>query len=145
MSILKAFVLEVQAEVMKSFRAPEFAIPTIIFPLVFYSVFGVMLGNGGQQATYLLATFGVFSVMGPSMFGFGVGVAFAFLGFGVDEDRAVLVAIADIAQDRQELVEVMAIDGADIVKAHFLEKAAAPGCDADAFFGAFGGVTYGGR
>ena len=75
MSLTAALSRECAAELLKSFRAPEFALPTFAFPLIFYSIFGVMMARGGPQAAYLLATFGVFAVMGPAMFGFGVGVA----------------------------------------------------------------------
>ena len=73
--VLNALNRECAAEILKSFRALEFLIPSIAFPIIFYSIFGVLMGRGGAQAQYLLATFGVFAVMGPSMFGFGVGVA----------------------------------------------------------------------
>ncbi|MCI5048401.1 MAG: ABC transporter permease [Aquisalinus sp.] len=75
MSLLTALSRECAAETLKLLRAPEFLIPTLAFPVLFYSIFGVMMGRGGSQAAYLLATFGVFAVMGPAMFGFGVGVA----------------------------------------------------------------------
>ncbi|WP_306253384.1 ABC transporter permease [Parvularcula sp. IMCC14364] len=75
MNILTALSRECAAETLKFLRAPEFLLPTIAFPVIFYSIFGVMMGRGGPQAAYLLATFGVFAVMGPAMFGFGVGVA----------------------------------------------------------------------
>ncbi len=71
---MNAFINESGAEILKAIRAPEFLFPTLLMPCVFYSIFGVMLG-GGNNATYFLATYGVFAVMGPSIFGFGVGVA----------------------------------------------------------------------
>ncbi len=52
--------------------------PTLAFPLVFYVMFALVLPGqwgGYQKATYLLATYGVFGVIGPSLFGFGVGLA----------------------------------------------------------------------
>lgn len=66
---------ETGAEILKAIRAPEFLLPTILMPCAFYSLFGVVLGGTGNNATYLLATYGVFAVMGPAIFGFGVGVA----------------------------------------------------------------------
>ncbi len=75
MSLLTILRKESGAEVLKILRAPEFIIPTIAFPVLFYSVFGVLMGGGGPQAKYMLATFGVFAVMGPALFNFGVGVA----------------------------------------------------------------------
>ncbi|MBX9575650.1 MAG: ABC transporter permease [Caulobacteraceae bacterium] len=55
---------------------PQFAIPTIIVAPAFYALFS--LGLSGQvtaTATQLLATFGVYAVMGPALFGFGAAVA----------------------------------------------------------------------
>lgn len=74
-SAMKAFINETGAEILKSLRAPEFLIPTLIMPSAFYSLFGVAMPGDPQRAPYLLATYGVFAVMGPSIFGFGVGVA----------------------------------------------------------------------
>jgi ABC-2 type transport system permease protein len=65
-------------ELLKTLRQPEFVIPSLAFPVVFYAMFAIMLpGNWGsyQKATYLLATYGVFGVIGPALFGFGVGLA----------------------------------------------------------------------
>ncbi len=75
MSLLSILHKESGAEILKILRAPEFMTPTIAFPVLFYSVFGVMMGGGGSQAKYMLATFGVFAVMGPALFNFGVGVS----------------------------------------------------------------------
>ncbi len=66
---------EIGAELLKSFRAPEFILPTILMPTAFYTLFAVVLNKGNNSAAYLLATYGVFAVMGPAIFGFGVGVA----------------------------------------------------------------------
>ncbi|HVA56087.1 MAG TPA: ABC transporter permease [Gammaproteobacteria bacterium] len=58
-------------------RMPGYALPTLLFPTMFYVFFGLIFnhGNGGSAATYMLATFGTFGIMAPSLFGFGVGVA----------------------------------------------------------------------
>ena len=66
---------ECRAEVLKSARLPAFALPTIVLPVVFYSLFGIALANNPKAASYLLATFGIFAAIGPSIFGFGIGVA----------------------------------------------------------------------
>jgi ABC-2 type transport system permease protein len=55
-------------------RMPAFALPTLLFPAMFYLFFGVLFGHGGHSA-YFLATYGTFGVMGPALFGFGVGIA----------------------------------------------------------------------
>ena len=51
-------------------------------------------------------------------------VALALLGHDVDEDRSGL-GVADVLQHRQEMVEVVAVDRADIVEAELLEQRAA--------------------
>src|SRR3546814_12513879 len=58
-------------------RTPSFALPVLLFPALFYTLFGLVLNraDGGVAATYLLATYGVFGVMGAGLFGFGVVVA----------------------------------------------------------------------
>ena len=71
--ILKA---ECRTELLKAWRMPSFAIPTLVFPLVFYSMFGVVLGGASVgRATYMLATYGIFAALGPSLFSFGVAIA----------------------------------------------------------------------
>jgi ABC-2 type transport system permease protein len=70
------YMREARAEVIKSARMPEFAIPTIVLPPAFYALFALGMGRGDvEMATHTLATFGVFAVMGPSLFGFGANVA----------------------------------------------------------------------
>ena len=71
--ILKA---ECRTEILKAWRMPSFAIPTLVFPLVFYAMFGVVLGGADvNRATYMLATYGIFAALGPSLFSFGVAIA----------------------------------------------------------------------
>ncbi len=74
-SNLAIFGREFGAEIAKSRRMPEFAIPTLVLPVVFYALFGIMLAKEATAAPYMIATFGVFAALGPSLFGFGVGVA----------------------------------------------------------------------
>ena len=75
---LRVYLKEAQYAFLSVWRAPAFAIPTLAFPLMFYLFFGVLFGTrdgSSEMATYLLATYGVFGVIGPAMFGFGVGLA----------------------------------------------------------------------
>ena len=77
-SIVRIYLAEAASELLRLARTPSFAAPTLAFPLVFYVMFGIVLpGSWGglDRATYLLATYGVFGVIGPSLFGFGVGMA----------------------------------------------------------------------
>jgi len=82
----RAYALEARYEFLRLLRTPSFALPTLLFPNVFYLLFGVLLGGGrggGDAARYLLATYGVFGIMGVSLFGFGVTVA-------MDRDQGLL-------------------------------------------------------
>lgn len=74
---IRSYWLEAKYEFVRLLRTPMFAIPTIAFPALFYLLFGVALGSrgDGQAAQYLLATYGVFGVMGAALFGFGVSIA----------------------------------------------------------------------
>lgn len=79
-SVLRIYRTEAKYEFLKTLRQPAYVIPTLTFPLVFYVMFGIVFG--GKQAigavnlaTYLLATYSTFGVMGASMFGFAIGVA----------------------------------------------------------------------
>lgn len=73
----RSYRLEAKYEFLRLLRTPIFALPTILFPALFYLLFGVVMGSrgDGNAAQYLLATYGVFGVMGAALFGFGVTVA----------------------------------------------------------------------
>lgn len=76
-SSLRCYWLEAKYELLRLLRTPSFVLPTLLFPPLFYVLFGVLLGGkgGGAAAHYLLATYGVFGVMGAALFGFAVTVA----------------------------------------------------------------------
>lgn len=77
-SLFRIQALESWYEFLNVLRTPAFAIPSLAFPVVFYVLFALVLpGKWGdlQKATYLFATYGVFGVIGPALFGFGVGLA----------------------------------------------------------------------
>lgn len=73
----RAYWLEARNEFVRLLRSPSFAVPTLVFPPMFYTLFAVLLNHKGgpQVATHLLATYGVFGVMAPGLFGFGVAIA----------------------------------------------------------------------
>lgn len=74
--LFRAYALEAKYEFLRLLRTPIFALPTLLFPVMFYLLFGVAMNRGGGGAAqYLLATYGVFGVMGAALFGFGVTVA----------------------------------------------------------------------
>ncbi len=68
-------IQETWSEWLRVIRTPMFALPTLLFPWMFYSFFGVMFSGGSGNAQYLMITYGAFGVIGPALFGFGVGVA----------------------------------------------------------------------
>ena len=73
---LPLLLRECTAEVTRAWRQPSFAVPTLVLPLAFYALFGIALARPGEgNAGYLLATYGVFAALGPSLFGFGAGLA----------------------------------------------------------------------
>lgn len=77
-SLPRSYLAEARAEFLRTLRTPAFVLPTLLFPLVFYVLFALLLpGRWGHldKPLYLLATYGVFGIMGPALFGFGVGVA----------------------------------------------------------------------
>ena len=76
-SLARIYLLEAKLEFLKLWRMPAFAIPTLAFPVLFYAFFGLTMKMPGSfsMATYLIATYGAFGVIGASLFGFGVGVA----------------------------------------------------------------------
>lgn len=76
---MKVYLLEIKYEFLKALRMPAYSLPTLIFPLFFYLFFGVIFGaketGPVKMASYLIATYGVFGVIGAALFGFGVSVA----------------------------------------------------------------------
>ncbi|HST27109.1 MAG TPA: ABC transporter permease [Rudaea sp.] len=71
-----AYLMEARYEFLRLLRTPSFAVPTLMFPPLFYVLFGLLLNHGNAVAAqYLFATYSVFGVMAPSLFGFGVAVA----------------------------------------------------------------------
>jgi len=76
---MRTYLLEIKYEFLKSLRLPAYSLPTLLFPVLFYLFFGVMFGAKStgtvNMATYLVATYGTFGVIGAALFGFGVSVA----------------------------------------------------------------------
>ncbi len=77
---LRCYLLEARHEFLRLLRAPMFCIPTLVFPGMFYLLFGVLLNRGQASggidpAAYMLAGYSVFGVIAPGLFGFGVSVA----------------------------------------------------------------------
>jgi ABC-2 type transport system permease protein len=76
----RAYVTETKYECLRALRAPAFAIPFLLLPLVLYVLFGVLLAGSMSHgdpniARIMFVNWAVFGVMGPGMFGFGMFVA----------------------------------------------------------------------
>jgi ABC-2 type transport system permease protein len=86
-SALRILFLETQMEFFRLLRSPSFSVPVLSFPLMFYVLFAVVLGppsaHNGGLARHLLATYSVFGVMAPGLFGLGVTLA-------LDRERGLL-------------------------------------------------------
>lgn len=71
------YVAEARTECLRYFRAPGFLLPVTLFPTMFYLLFGIVMNHNADAHTarYLLASYSVFGVMSPGLFGFGVSLA----------------------------------------------------------------------
>jgi ABC-2 type transport system permease protein len=78
--LFRAYLTEAKYESIRALRAPAFAIPFLLLPIVLYVLIGVFLigsmSNGDTKiAVTMFVNFATFGVMGPGMFGFGMFVA----------------------------------------------------------------------
>src|SRR5579862_6862724 len=62
---LKIYFKEAKYEFLKLLRLPIYSLSTILFPVMFYVLFGLLLNRGHEER----------GVMGASLFGFGAGLA----------------------------------------------------------------------
>ena len=76
---LKLWLKEARYEYLKNLRLRTYSLSVVCFPLMFYVLFGVILGHQGggpiRATTYLMATYGTFGIMGASLFGTAAGLA----------------------------------------------------------------------
>jgi len=70
---LRICLKESQYEFLKCLRVPMYSVSTMLFPVMFYVLFGLVMGRqviGGISTTlYLIPAYGTFGVMGASLFG----------------------------------------------------------------------------
>ncbi|MBA3916084.1 MAG: ABC transporter permease, partial [Acidobacteriales bacterium] len=74
------YAKEAKYEILKSLRLPMYSVSTILFPVMFYVLFGLILNRNVQAdaipfSAYLIATYGTFGVIGASLYGNGAGIA----------------------------------------------------------------------
>lgn len=75
--VLGAYLAEARSECLRYMRNPGFMLPIMLFPTMFYLLFGIVMAKseGADVGRYLLASYGVFGVMSPGLFGFGISLA----------------------------------------------------------------------
>lgn len=82
--VLGILLCETEMEGLRLLRSPGFAVPTLLFPLMFYLMFGVALGSRDPGiARYSLVMLSAFAIMAPGLFGVGLTLA-------MDRDRGLL-------------------------------------------------------
>src|ERR1700681_4178155 len=69
---LGIYLKEAKYEFLKYLRLPVYSLSTVLFPVMFYVLFGLLMGRHGSAgqigaSTYLVATYGTFGVMGASL------------------------------------------------------------------------------
>jgi ABC-2 type transport system permease protein len=77
---LTLYAREAKYEFLKYLRLPVYSLSVVLFPIMFYVLFGLLLNRQGTVdkmtvSAYLLATYGTFGVMGAALFANGAGVA----------------------------------------------------------------------
>ena len=76
----RAYLTETKFECLRALRAPAFAMPFLLLPLVLYVLFGVLLAGSMSKgdatiSKIMFVNWSIFGIMGPGMFGFGMFVA----------------------------------------------------------------------
>lgn len=76
MHTIAVYVREARAQILATWRTPQFLIPSLALPLLFYGVIGLGLGKGREEIAHaMLANYVIFASIAPAMFGFGAAVA----------------------------------------------------------------------
>ena len=70
---------EAKYEFLKCLRMPMYSVSTLVLPLMFYVLFGLVMGRQAigpiSTTLYLIPTYGTFGVMGASLFGTAANLA----------------------------------------------------------------------
>ena len=73
---LAVYGREARAQIISTARTPQFVIPSLALPLLFYGVMGLGLSKGHEEVAHvMLANYVIFASIAPAMFGFGAAVA----------------------------------------------------------------------
>ena len=72
-NLLRICFKEAKYEFLKALRFPMYSVSTLLFPLMFYVLFGLVMGKqtigAVSTSVYMMASYGTFGVMGASLFG----------------------------------------------------------------------------
>jgi len=85
--VLGAYLGDIRFELVKMLRTPAFAVPTLLFPVLFFLLFGVFMGSmrgNSQMSLFAFCAYGIFGTMGPGLFGFGISLA-------IDREQGTLI------------------------------------------------------
>jgi ABC-2 type transport system permease protein len=70
---------QAKTEFLRLIRVPAFSVPVLVFPIMFYALFGLPFAHeterGISVGSYTLASFGVYAVISVALFSFGLTVA----------------------------------------------------------------------
>jgi ABC-2 type transport system permease protein len=77
---LRAYCIETKFEFLRMLRTPAFAVPMLVLPVMLYVLFAALIfgettAKNPQMALYMFASYVVFAVTTPGVFGFGTGLA----------------------------------------------------------------------
>jgi len=75
MNIFAVVRIQVGAMLTETRRIPAFVIPTVGFPGLFFILFGIPNAQNPQTASFVMASFVAFAIIGVTLFEFGVGVS----------------------------------------------------------------------
>jgi ABC-2 type transport system permease protein len=75
MNALRLWWTHVVMGTIELVRLPAYAVPTLLFPLLLYSFFGLPYGRDEESARALMGSYGAYAVVGVGLFQFGVGIA----------------------------------------------------------------------
>ena len=64
-----------KAETLALLRVPGYLVPTVVLPSMLFLFFGVPNAHGREAASFLMASYLMFAVVGVAFFQFGVGIA----------------------------------------------------------------------
>ena len=90
---LRLFASETRFEFLRLFRTRTFSLSVIGFPVMFYTLFGLLMNRdahvgGLTAARYLLGGYAVFGAVGAALFGVGVSLAADFAAGWLELKRA---------------------------------------------------------